>query len=108
MADAKKVKIGGVWYYVKDETARNDLAKKVLYFQNQAVNVATSAQILRIPSSGTNNLITANTVVLECTFAAPQNVTSDVAWTSYAGYITFTGTCTAATTANVTLGQKGN
>lgn len=28
MADAKKVKIGGVWYYVKDETARNGLSAK--------------------------------------------------------------------------------
>lgn len=28
MADAKKVKIDGVWYYVKDETARNGLSGK--------------------------------------------------------------------------------
>ena len=28
MADAKKVKINGIWYYVKDETARNGLAAK--------------------------------------------------------------------------------
>lgn len=29
MADAKKIKIGGTWYNVKDETARNGLAGKV-------------------------------------------------------------------------------
>lgn len=29
MADAKKIKIGGIWYNVKDETARNGLAGKV-------------------------------------------------------------------------------
>lgn len=84
------------------------LAKEVMYFTNQTVSVASSAQIMRIPSSGTNSNITTNTVVLECFFAAPANITSDVTWTSYAGYITFTGTCTAGTTAHVTLGTKGN
>lgn len=81
---------------------------KILYFSQQTVSVASSAQIMRIPASGTNSAITENTVVLECTFANPTAITSDVTWTSYAGYITFSGTCTAATTANVTLGQKGN
>ena len=28
MADAKKFKIGGIWYNVKDETARNELSGK--------------------------------------------------------------------------------
>lgn len=84
------------------------LAKEVMYFTNQTVSVASSAQIMRIPSSGTNDNITTNTVVLECTFADPANIVSDVSWTSHAGYITFSGTCTSATTANVTLGTKGN
>jgi hypothetical protein len=84
------------------------LAKEVMYFTNQTVSVASSAQIMRIPSSGTNSNITTNTVVLECSFANPAAITSDVSWTSYAGYITFSGTCTSATTANVTLGTKGN
>lgn len=87
---------------------RGELNKEILYFYQQAVSAATSAQIMRIPASGTNDAITDNTVVLECTFAVPSRITSDVTWTSYAGYIVFTGTCTAATTANVTLGQKGN
>lgn len=114
MADYKKIRIvdqSGTQLEevnVKDEQARNDLEKKVLYYQNQAVSVATSAQIMRIPASGTSTLITTNTVVLECTFADPANIVSDVTWTSYAGYITFTGTCTAATTANVVLGSKSN
>ena len=84
------------------------IAKEVMYFTNQTVSVASSAQIMRIPSSGTNSNITTNTVVLECSFANPAAITSNVAWTSYAGYITFSGTCTSATTANVTLGTKGN
>lgn len=82
-------------------------AAKVSYFQNQAVS-ATTGQIMRIPASGTNSRITANTVVLECSFANPSAITTDVTWTSYSGYIAFSGTCSAATTANVTLGQKNN
>lgn len=90
------------------DTRKADLANEIMYFTSQTVSVASSAQIMRIPSSGTNSSITTDTVVLECTFAAPANITSNVSWQSYAGYITFTGTCTTATTANVTLGKKGN
>ncbi len=148
MADAKKIQINGVWYDVKDETARNGLSSKanlasptftgtpkaptatagtnttqiattafvqdavsgigggsdILYFANQAVSAATSAELFRI----TNTNITTNTIVLECTFADPSKISGKVNWTSYAGYIAFTGTCTAATTANVTLAEKCN
>ena len=91
------------------DTRKANLANEIMYFTSQTVSVASNAQIMRIPSSGTNANITTNTVVLECTFASPSNVRSkNVTWTSYSGYITFTGTCTEATTANVTLGTKGN
>lgn len=77
---------------------------KILYFYQQPVSAATSAQIMRI----TDSRITADTVVLSCTFANPEYILSEVRGTSYAGYIVFTGSCTFATTANVILGQKGN
>lgn len=64
---------------------------------------------MRIPAgSATDPNITTDTVVLDCTFAAPANITSNITWTSYAGYINFVGSCSASTTANVTLGRKGN
>lgn len=85
-------------------SAKADKASEIMYFYQQTVNAATNAEIFRI----TNANITTDTVVLECTFAAPANITSNVSWTSYSGYIAFTGTCTAGTTANVTLGKKGN
>lgn len=81
---------------------------KILYYYQQSVSVATSAQMMRIPASGTSSAITTNTVVLECVFANPERITSDVTWTSYNGYITFSGTCVTATTANVVVGIKGN
>lgn len=81
---------------------------KILYYYQQAVSVATSAQMMRIPASGTSSAITTDTVVLECVFANPARITSDVTWTSYDGYITFSGTCVTATTANVVVGVKGN
>lgn len=71
----------------------------VLYFYNRTVSVASNAEILRI----TNASINANTVVLECTFADPSYISGTVTWTSTEGYISFIGTCTSATTANVTL-----
>ena len=71
----------------------------VLYFYNRTVSVASNAEILRITNSG----IDANTVVLECTFADPSAISGTVTWTSYEGYISFVGTCTSSTTANVTV-----
>jgi hypothetical protein len=131
MADISKLKVNETTYNIKDSTARSELQTKVseapfdgaeyvrkngswalssgaggagatsaIYFYNQTVNVANNAEILRI----TDSSITPYIVVLECTFANPSYITSDVTWTSYNGYISFTGTCTAATTANVTLG----
>ena len=82
--------------------------KQILYFMSQAVTPAEGAQIMRIPATGTDNRITTNTVVLACRFSIGANVEYLVNWTSYDGYITFTGTCTAATTASVILGQISN
>lgn len=131
MADISKLKIKETTYNIKDSTARLELETKVseapfdgaeyvrkngswalssgaggagatsaIYFYQQTVNVANNAEILRI----TDSSITPYVVVLECTFANPSYITSDITWTSYDGYISFTGTCTVATTANVTLG----
>ena len=84
---------------------RGELNKEILYFDQQAVSVASSAEIMRI----TNTAITAKTVVLGCTFANPSRIVDAVTWTSSDdGYISFSGTCLRATKANVILGQKGN
>lgn len=83
---------------------RGEVSKEILYFYQRAVSAATSATIMTISDSR----ITTDTVVLECTFARPDYITSSITWTSATGSITFSGTCTAATTANVTLGIKGN
>ena len=87
---------------------QGEIAKQIQYFYQQVVSAATSAQIMRIPASGTSNDINTDTVVMNVEWANPSAITSGVAWKSFDGYITFTGTCTTATTANVTVGQKGN
>lgn len=97
------------WGDAVDSVAR----QSILYYSTgssnaMTVNVATNAQIGRIPASGTDSKITSDHVLLEITFANPSAITSGVSWHSYDGYITFSGTCTTATTANVTLGKKGN
>ena len=81
----------------------------IRYYTSQAVAAGSNTTIMRIPAgSATDPNITTDTVVLDCTFAAPANITSNITWTSYAGYINFVGSCSASTTANVTLGRKGN
>lgn len=76
----------------------------ISYFESQTTSVASNAEIMRITDASINT----NTIVLECTFANPSAISGDVSWTSYNGYISFTGTCTSATTANVTLADKTN
>lgn len=87
---------------------QGEVSKQIQYFYEQTVNVATSAEILRIPASGTSNNINTDTVLVNISYANPSAIASGVSWKSYDGYISFSGTCTASTTANVTLGQKGN
>lgn len=129
MADISKIRINDSTYFIKDLNALTDApsngeeyvrkngqwaissggsggggSMSAMYFYEQTVNTGTNAEILRI----TDQRINSDTIVLECTFADPAYISSDVTWQSYAGYLTFTGTCTAATTANVTLGYTSN
>lgn len=80
--------------------ARTNLGvRKIVYYSQQAVSTGTSVELFRI----TDDEITTNTIVLECTFASPLSITDNITWESFAGYISFSGSCSAATTANVTL-----
>lgn len=78
------------------------ISDKILYFNAQTVSAGSNTEILRI----TDSRINATTVVLEFQVVDPDNIKSSINWTSGAGYISFVGTCSAATTANVTLGNR--
>ena len=125
MSDISKIKINDTTYNIKDANALTDApsngeeyvrkngnwaissvgsggggAMSAMYYYEQTVNVASNSEIMRI----TDSRINTNSIVLECTFADPSYISDDVTWTSYAGYMAFTGTCKIATTANVTIG----
>ena len=125
MSDISKIKINDTTYNIKDANALTDApsngeeyvrkngnwaissggsggggAMSAMYYYEQTVNVASNSEIMRI----TDSRINTNSIVLECTFADPSYISDDVTWTSYAGYMAFTGTCTNVTTANVTIG----
>lgn len=74
-----------------------------LYFQNVAVS-ATTGDIATI----SNAKITADHVVAEVTWANPSAITTDVTWTTSSGSLLLSGTCTAATTADIVLVKKNN
>lgn len=89
--------------------SKADFAKEILYFNTTNNNAMVVTQGTNsIIGQITHSAITVDTIVLECTFENSSYITSDITWQSYDGYITFTGTCTAVTSANVTLGTKGN
>lgn len=53
----------------------------------------------------TDSRITADMRVIECVFGTPANVTTDLAWTTAAGQITFSGTLAGATNIDLILGK---
>lgn len=90
---------------VGDEiTSLNEaLAKQTLYFTSVAC-AATTGNFATVSDAN----ISADHVVVECTFANPSAITTDVSWTTANGSLTLNGTCASATTANITLSKKGN
>lgn len=58
-----------------------------------SVSMGTDVELFRI----TDPLITSSTFVVSCSFADQRNI-QKLEWESYAGYISFIGTCSYATT----------
>ena len=106
LPSSASVQAGDLFVLQRNGVAYNAKGSAIgcLYFSSQVVSAASSGTMLTI----SDNNITTNSVVLECTFADPVLITSDITWTSSAGRIVFTGTCTAATTANVVIANKVN
>ena len=86
-----------------------DFAKEILFFGTATNNaMAISVGTNQVIGTIMDSLITSNMVLLNCTFANPSYITSDIQWETNNGSITLSGTCTAATSADITLGLKGN
>ena len=87
-----------------DVTALQTAAtNKVLYFTGVEVT-ATTGDIIDLD----NAAITENHVVVDCVFASPSSITSDLEWTTTSGNLTIEGTCTTATVAEIVLVKKDN
>ena len=85
------------------ETAQASADNKILYFRNLTMSPASNATVLRIPATGSDNRITTDSVVAEFNAQHPENIRGNLAWTSYNGYIQFTGTCSGSTLCNVVI-----
>ena len=79
------------------------LANRILYYSDVACSVGTG-DIATV----SNAAITTNHVVAQLDFASPSYITTDVNWTTSAGSLVLSGTCTNATTANILLVLKDN
>ena len=82
-----------------DAQAKN----KVLFLTNVACSATTGNF-----ASVSDAKITSDHVVVECVFANPSAITSDVTCTTGTGTLTLNGTCASATTATITLVKKDN
>ena len=97
MADVSQITADGVTYNVKDTVARNALENKILTL---AVGAFSS-----LPKTISNSKITADMVILGCSFGTPSAIRSDISWTTSAGQLRLTGTISGNTTAVITLGR---
>lgn len=84
-------------------TAGDEISNNVLRFDSIAVSAGTGNIATKSDSK-----ITADHVVVECVWGNPSYITTNVTATTAAGSLTLNGTCTAATTATVTLVKKDN
>lgn len=84
-------------------TINTAITAKALYFASVTVT-ATTGDIVTL----SNSAITADHVVASIEFADPSAIMPGCAWTTSAGELVLTGTCTSATTANITLIKKDN
>ena len=72
------------------------------------VNIASySGSQVRVPSSGTNAAITADHEVIHCVLGTPANKSGTWTVTTYAGYLTLSGSASAATTVKLYLAKIG-
>jgi hypothetical protein len=82
-----------------------ETVNKVLYFPSVSIS-AGSGDIATI----TNAAIDSGHVLVNCVFNNPSRISTDITWTTSdtAPQFKLNGTCTAATTANITLAKKDN
>ena len=97
MADVSQITADGVTYNIKDTTARNALENKIL--------TLTVGAFSSLPQTINNSKITADMVVLDCSFGNPSAITSDIEWATSAGQLRIVGSMDGTTTATITLGR---
>lgn len=79
----------------------NNVVSELVTFKALHITGTVSASSLYI----SNASITADMRVIECSWGTPANVQSDIAWTTTAGRITFSGTFSGSTTVDLILGK---
>ena len=84
-------------------TIAEEIENRCLFFTGVTVS-ATTGTILSINDSR----ITADHVLTNIVFNNTAAITTECTWTTAAGSLTITGTCTTATTADITLIKKNN
>ena len=86
-----------------DSLISNVIAQEVIRVEIASYDGTTT----RIPSSGTNPLITADHVVISSTLGTPSVQTGDWTVTTYAGYLTLSGNASGSTSVRLILGKAG-
>ena len=86
-----------------DTTIADEIENRCLFFTGVTVS-ATTGTIL----SKSDSRITADHVLTNIVFNNTAAITTECTWTTDAGSLTITGTCTTATTADITLIKKNN
>ena len=90
-------------YAMTNKELTDSLNKEVLFFTSVAC-AATTGNFATVSNSD----ITADHVVVDCVFADPSAIITNVTWTTSNGSLVLNGTCASATTATITLAMKGN
>ena len=82
---------------------QNETKNDTLFFKDVPVSATTGTIV-----SKSDSMITADHIVTQCVWANSSAITTRASWTTSAGSLVITGTCTTATTADITLVKKDN
>lgn len=90
------------------DAAQNTRLSTIESTEVVVVNIGSySGAQVRVPASGTNSAITANHVLLAWNLGTPANQSADWTVTTYNGYLTLSGSASAATSVQLILGKSG-
>lgn len=111
MADLATITVGSTTYNISDATARTNIStlNSGLSAVEDAIEhdcIAFTATLSSLPTTISKSAITSGMSVISAVFGTPNNIGSDISWTTSNGSLALSGTLNGSTTATFILAKS--